>query len=367
MKRYSWLLVAVVLLGLASWFMARGDKPKRTPREAEVDFPRYPKDEERIRNERRRTLPPARPREDAQGPQIIVKRDPLLVALPTDRKKSTMVFEVAGLRDSPVGKVWLDCLMKREGQRGLDKVQSEFGINPVEDIERVAVSSAPLMIMSVKSDKLKFDQGGYSSRNFGGQGVIYQKPPSKDVFAMWGGSLMLTGPDVKAVEEAIQRLESDEPTTPAIPEWSQYGDIYGSISPDELADMLRDDQGELAEKLRKAVDRVDVHVDASEDVAIVADVGGKGQEDITDLGKSFGAALSLARIQAQSEDNEKLAELLDYAAVHPRDGRFALDVALPFDLLKEMGPCRKRNESRSSPPAPEPQPNEDKPKPLDGE
>lgn len=356
MKRYSWLLVAVLLLGLAAWFMARGDKPKRTPREAEVDFPRYPKDEERLRNERRRTLPPARPREDAAGPQVIVKRDPLLVALPTDRKKSTMVFEIGGLRDSPVGKVWLDCLMKREGKRGLDKIQSEFGINPVEDIERVAVSSAPLMIFSVKSDKLKFDQGDYSSRNFGGKGMIYQKPPSKEVFATWGGSLMLTGPDVKAVEEALSRLESDEPMAPAIPEWSQYGDIYGSISPDELADMMRDEQGELAEKLRKAVQRIDLHVDASEDVAIVADVAGPEEQDITDLGKSFGTALSLARIQAQSEDNERLAELLDYAAVHPKDGRFALDVALPFDLLKEMGPCRKRDESRTN--TQEEQPNE---------
>jgi hypothetical protein len=30
--------------------------------------------------------------------------------------------------------------------------------------------------------------------------------------------------------------------------------------------------------------------------------------------------------------------------VHPRGNRFALDVALPFDLLKEMGPCRKWKE-----------------------
>jgi hypothetical protein len=349
MKRYSWLLVAVLLLGLAAWFMSRGDKPKRTPRDAEVDFPRFQKDEERMRNERRRTLPPARVRDDAEGVQVIVKRDPLLVALPTDRKKSTVVFEVAGLRDSPVGKAWLDCLMKRDGKRGLDKFQSEFGLNPVEDIERVAVSSAPLMILSVNKEKLKFDEAGFSKRSFGSQGAIYNKPPSKDVFATWGDSMVLTGPDEKAVEEAIQRLESDEPTKPVIPEWSQYGDIYGAISPDELADMLRDEQGELAEKLRKAVERVDLHVDASEDVAIVADVAGPGQEDLTDLGKSFGTALSLARIQAQSEENEKLAELLDYAAVHPRDGRFSLDVALPFDLLKEMGPCRKRNESRQAP------------------
>lgn len=341
MKRFSWLLVAAALLGLAAWLMSRGDKPKRADREAEVVFPRYQRGEERIRNERRKTLPPARPKNpDAASPQPTPKRDPLLVALPTDKKKSTVVFEIAGLRDSPVGKAWLDCLMRRDGKRGLDKFQKEFGINPIEDIERVAVSSAPLMILSVPGDKLKFDEAGFSKRTFGSQGAIYEKPPSNEAFATWGG-LVLTGPNAKMVEEAIARLESNEPVDPPIPEWSQYGDIYGSISPHELSNMMPDGQEGLAAKIKEAVQRVDLHVDASNDVAMVADVEGPGQADIEDLGKSFGAALSLARLNAQSENEEKLAELLDYAAVHPHGNRFSLDVALPFDLLKEMGPCRK--------------------------
>jgi hypothetical protein len=275
----------------------------------------------------------------------MVKRDPLIVALPNDKKKSTVVFEIAGLRDSPVGKAWLDCLMKRDGQRGLDKFQSEFGINPIEDIERVAISSAPLMILSVTGNKLDFDRQGFSKRTFGSQGAIYERPPSREVFATWGDSMVLTAPNAKAIEEAIARLESGEPSEPAIPEWSRYGDIYGSISPSELSDMMPDAQDGLVAKVREAVERVDLHVDASEDVALVADVEGPGEEDIGDLGKSFGAALSLARLKAQSDGDDKLAELLDYAAVHPRGNRFALDVALPFDLLKEMGPCRKQKEN----------------------
>ncbi len=344
MKRFSWLLVAGILLGIAAWFMSRGDKPKRAQRDAEVDFPRFPRNEERLRNERRRTLPPVRPQGDATTPDPMLKRDPLIVALPTDKNKSTVVFEIAGLRDSPVGKAWLDCLMKRDGQRGLEQFQSEFGLNPIEDIERVAVSSAPLMILSVRGDQLDFDRPGFAKRVFGSQGAIYEKSPSREVYATWGDSLVLTGPNVTAIEEAITRLESGEPSEPAIPEWSRYGDIYGSISPSELSDMMPDSQDGLAKKVREAVERVDLHVDASEDVAIVADVAGPGEDDIADLGKSFGAALSLARLKAKSDDNDKLAELLDYAAVHPRGNRFALDVALPFDLLKEMGPCRKGNE-----------------------
>jgi len=344
MKRFSWLLVAVVLLGLAAWLMARGDKPKRAQRDADVEFPRFQRDEERLRNERRRILPPARPKTDEPAPDQMLKRDPLIVALPNDKKKSTVVFEIAGLRDSPVGKAWLDCLMKREGKRGLDKFKSDLGLNPLEDIERVAVSSAPVMIMSVQANKLDFSASSFAKRTFGARGAIYERPPSKDVFATWGDSLLLAGPSVKIIEEAITRLESGESSAPAIPEWSRYGDIYGSISPSELSDMMPDAQDELAAKVREAVERVDLHVDASEDVALVANVEGPREEDIGDLGKSFGAALSLARMKAQSDGDDKLAELLDYAAVHPRGNRFALDVALPFDLLKEMGPCRKRPE-----------------------
>ena len=341
MKRSFWLLVAVALLGLAAFLMSRGDKPRRADRKPDVDFPRYQRGDERMRNERRRTLPPLQLESDVPPSDQVVKRDPLIVALPGGKSKSTVVFEVAGLKDSPVGKAWLDCLMQRDGKRGLDEIQNEFGLNPLEDIDRVAVSSAPLMVLSVRGDKLKFDRPEFAKRTFGSRGVIYELPPGAQTFAIWDDSLVLTGPNAKIVEEAISRLESQEPTTPAIPEWSMYGDIYGSISPEELSKMMPDAQNGLAEKIQKAVERVDLHVDASEDVAIVADVEGPGQEDIEDLGKSFGAALALARVKAQGEDDGKLAELLDHAAVHPRGNRFSLDVALPFDLLKEMGPCRK--------------------------
>ncbi len=354
MRRFAWLLVAVVLLGLAAFFMSRGDKPTRAKREGEIEFPRHPRDEEQLRNQRRRTLvPPPQPMKD-QATEIIVKRDPLIMALPRDPKKSLVVFEVAGLRDSPVGKAWLDCLMKRDGKRGLDNIQKEIGLNPLEDIERVAVSSAPLMLMTVPTEKLKLDERGFTKRSFGKQGAIFERPPSKEVFATWGDSLLVTGPDARTVEESLERLESDTPQLPVIPDWSQYGDMYGSISPEELAKMLPEDQSALAEKIRSAVNRVDIHLDASEDVAFVADVEGPGEQDIADLGKSFGAALSLARIQAQSNDNDKLAEFLDYAAVHPHGKRFALDVALPFDLLKTMGPCRKWEEDDA--PQAEPKP-----------
>jgi hypothetical protein len=90
------------------------------------------------------------------------------------------------------------------------------------------------------------------------------------------------------------------------------------------------------------VQDVELHVDASEDVAITAEVAGGVGSEIEDLAKSLGGALSLARLKAQADGEEKLAELLDYAKIRPNGGQFSLDLALPLDvLIRQMGPCRK--------------------------
>jgi hypothetical protein len=116
--------------------------------------------------------------------------------------------------------------------------------------------------------------------------------------------------------------------------------------------MLASEQDELAERIRETVQRVEIHVDASEDVAVVAEVAGPPGQEMEDLSKLFGAALSMGRLNAMREDNDELAELLDHARVEtqarrppgtikPEEQRFSVDVALPVELLKNLGPCRR--------------------------
>ena len=85
-------------------------------------------------------------------------------------------------------------------------------------------------------------------------------------------------------------------------------------------------------------------MDATEDVAIVADAQGSDQSALEDLSKTLGAALSVARATAAKggKEKERLSELLDDATVYPRKGHFSLNMALPLEVLKEWGPCRKR-------------------------
>ena len=118
MKRKGiWLGVAALLLALSAWLMSRGDKEKPTVKPPKIEFPKHATPEENLRNQKRRTLPPLRSR-SADDEGYRAKRDPMLVALPTDPKRSAMVFELEALKDAPIMKIWMDCMLRQQGERG---------------------------------------------------------------------------------------------------------------------------------------------------------------------------------------------------------------------------------------------------------
>lgn len=351
-RKGLWLGVAVTLLALSAWLMSRGDKEKPTTRPPKVEFPRYSTPQESMRNEKRRTLPPLpAPSADAEG--FRSRRDPMLVALPVDPKRSAMVFEIDALKEAPIMKIWMDCLLAEDrrrsqegGRGGIERFKDRFGIDPLNDVERVAVSSEKVILMEGSFDAARFDPEVWTKRTYGERGTIYEDPESGAVLGLWGDRMMIASgssdsPD--AVEESIDRLESKDPGQSSILRENQaYGDVYGVLSPEDLSKMVEPSEDGLARKIRDVVNNVEVHIDASEDVAMVADVMGPGGDDMDDLAKSFGAALAVGRLKAQNDGDEKLAELLDYARVqHSRGGYFSLDVALPMEVLKDLGPCRK--------------------------
>jgi hypothetical protein len=361
-RRGAWLGLAVVLLALSAWLMSRGDKEKPTVRPPKVEFPRQAKPEEQTRNSRRRTLAPL-PMASADAEGFRSKRDPMLVALPTDPKRSAMVFELEALKESPIMQIWLDCLLARNSREKMDlaRFKDKFGIDPLEDVERIAVSSEKVVLMQGSFANARFDGEAWTKRTYGEKGVIYENQDTGRVVGMWGPDMMIASgsPDSsEPVEDAIDRLESTDPQQKTIlNDYSAYGDVYGVLSPEDLSKMLPPEQAALAAKIRSVVERVDIHVDASDDVAMVADVDGPDGDDLGDLSKSFGAALAVGRIKAKSDGDDKLAELLDSAKVKPYGGRFSVDVALPIDALKDLGPCRKTrrdadDQDEPAPPSP---------------
>lgn len=342
MKRRAWLFAAAALLALAAWLMSRGDGKAKPAPEVKVEFPRHPKAEENARNERRRTLAPKPTKNPAE--EYRPRRDPLLTALPGTKGKSALVFEAGVLRDSPLGKLWLDCMLSKHDLAEMGRLKEDYGVDVLQDIDRVAMSSERVAVISGSFSEARFDTPDRSHRAYGVKGMIYEdREGGGRPLALWDKSILIVGRKAEALEAAIDRLEDrGPPQIPPIPDWAAYGDVYGVISADDLSDMLPPSQKEIAERLRGAVDQIQIHVDASEDVGIVADVTGPSEDDVDDFGKSLGAALSMGRLKAQAEGDDKLAELMELAKVSPRDGRFSVDLALPMPLIqRQIGPCRR--------------------------
>lgn len=352
MRHRAWFIAAAALLCLAAWLMARGDSKAKQAAKPRVEFPRYARGPESERMQRRRTLPPAPQAEGSNEP--LTRRDPLLTALPTGKNTSAVVFEASALKESPVGKLWLDCMLAKNGMGRIEKLKAETGIDVLEDVDRVAVTSKDVVAVSGQFASAHLDSFAGSRRSrraYGAKGALFEGTERRSVFGLWGDGLLLIGKDAQAIEAAIDRLEDKvAPEPPVIPEWASYGDVYGVLSSEDMADFLEGSERELADRLRGAVDQVQLNVDASEDVAIVADVVGSVEADVSDLGKTLGSALSLARLKAQAEGEDQLVELLDLARVSPRKGRFSLDLALPMPMIqKALGPCRKRGEDGGAP------------------
>lgn len=348
MRHRAWLLAAVLLLGLAAWLMARGDDKTTSAKKPRVEFPRHPRGPEVERSQRRRTLPP--PPEVDPSQERPSRRDPLLTALPTGEATSAVVFEASAIKESPAGKLWLDCMLARLEMDSFDELEDEFGIDVLEDIDRIAAAPGALVVVSGQFPSARLDSLRGSRRAYGARGALFEEEGSP-VFGRWGDGLLFVGKDAQAVEAAIDRLEDKvAPAPPVIPEWASYGDAYGVLSADDVAELLEGSAPDIAERLRGAVSQVELHVDASEDVAIVAEVTGPVAADVDDLGKTLGTALSLGRLKAQADGEEQLAELLDLARVSPRNGRFSLDLALPLPMIqKVMGRCLERRKDGGAP------------------
>ncbi|MEO7327083.1 MAG: hypothetical protein ABI193_00800 [Minicystis sp.] len=347
MKRRAWLFAALALLAVAAWLMSRGDSRARPRPEVKVEFPRHAKPEENARNNQRRTLPPKPPEKPTD--EYRPRRDPVLTALPWTKGKSALVFEASALRDSPLGKLWLDCMLSKHDLAEMARFKSAYGVDVMQDIDRVAMSSERVGVVSGTFSEARFDTPERSHRAYGVKGMIYEDREGQGrPLALWDKTMLIFSPKVEAIEAAIDRLEDrGPPSTPLLPEWAAYGDVYGLISAEDLSALLPPSQKEIADRLRGAVDKIELHVDASEDVGIVADVTGPNGEEVDDFGKSLGAALSLGRLKAQSEGDDKLAQLMELAKVAPRDGRFSVDLALPMPLIQQqLGPCPRDRDRR---------------------
>lgn len=347
MRRRSilWLCAAAALFAIAAVLMrttkpvsARDQRPK----------PPFPKqltiaDSERLAARQRVFPAPA----DAGPNAMPMRRDRLLAALPPIKpgeSKTALVIEVAALRSTPIAQLLMDCF--RGGKA--DNEMKRLGLD-VDTVERVAQTDDATLLEGKFGD-VDWSRvfPGDKATKLGDHATLHEHVANERTtfVADVDGKLLVGGRDRAAIEAAIARLETGgETENQAIPDANAYGEIYGVVAVDKIAQMLGRKEPDLAERLRAAANHVELHVDASSDVLIVADVDGPDGPSVADLGKTLGGAISLGRMQAKADEDPRLAGLLEGARIVPRGDSFQTEVALPLELLeRELADCKKGRE-----------------------
>ncbi|MBU8894488.1 hypothetical protein DRW03_08195 [Corallococcus sp. H22C18031201] len=356
-RRWIWVGLAALLFILAALLMFTGQGDDAAiAQEPSVEFPRRMRSQDRLRADQRRTfIMPVDAGTRAEGPPR--PRDPVLAALPRGEGHTAVVIEANAVRNSPLGELLMDCLM-RDGGKPLDEFRRVSGLDPLQDLDRIVITDEGL-ILSGNFAKARFKEllGERTSADYG-QGARVYEPGAMSVpladggtmrgqmgssVGTWNDQMMVVGRSSDSVKTVIDRMEgrgSDEP--PAISENSTYGEMYGVLGVEQMAKILAADQPELAQRLRDVAQNVELHMDTRSDVALVAEIRGPDAEKVTDLGKSLGAALSVARLKAQAQDDKTLAQLMDFARVEPDGNSFKLEMAVPIDVIRErLAWCRQ--------------------------
>lgn len=339
-----WLILGAILLCMGAWLMSQDDEVT-VGKAPQIDFPKYLTEDEVVRLKKRRMKPMDLPPSDEDGEDDYdhEPRDPLLRAFGAGENQSILVFEANAIRHSALGEGFLNCLGENI-QGDITKFQNELGINPLEDLDRMAMGDNTVMF-SGHFDNFKWPELFEASpEEYGNNALIFTENPDPEKpdqdltqrVALWNNELLIVGKNREDIENTIDTLEGRKAMN-SIPlrESETYGEAYGTISTQLLEKLIPEDAGSLKDEILKVVSGVELHTNAMSDLAISAQLSSDGDIDgLSDLGRSMGGALSLALAAARLQGDDELAQLLEFAKITDNNGELSLDLALPEDYLK---------------------------------
>lgn len=333
---------ALALLAFGAWVSASAERAGRPPPPKPIDFPSRPRPQEWERISARQTLParpqaPGKPEADREE-----LRDPFLRALPIGKEDPFVVLEANALRHSRLGELFVRCVLS-EDPRAFETVTRETGIDPLKDVDRVAFTGDAVVVSGffdrVRWDAFERESDARPSR-YGGEATLWIRSGEAEAIASWRNQLIVVGP-VADVKRAIDQVEGRaEPRREDLADDMAYGELYGVVPGSAARKLLPAEDEPLAARLAAAAKRIELHVDAMEDVTGVIRVASDPGQEVEDLAKALGAALSIARVKAAATDDRKLAALLENAQVVPGNAGFTVEVALPADAVEQFfGDC----------------------------
>lgn len=291
---------------------------------------------------------PLQPRDKDGGPSR--RPQDVMMALEraalADNGGGAVFVEVNAIRHSPIVEKILRC-RSSEALAGMDEMKQELGIDPLEDLDRIALSDQ-VFAVSGQFDQMKLPaELGVPLRIADGADLYRVDEPGPGgpdggmvahYLALVDQSLVIMGDDEQQVRAAVDRAQGRAAAQPLRIEGSE-GEVYGKVGPAFIQAMFDGANDPMAQRLRDVVQGGLVRMTVDEQVALSLDVEATDQQTADDLARAVAGAFSAMRTEATRNGRDDVASLLEQARVDPRsNGTFALDVAVPGDLvLRGMG------------------------------
>lgn len=349
---WVWLIVAAVLLAGGAWLMRGAEPPSREP-PPPVRLPTRMNRDEHQRADDRRTWVPQFSLDAGVAASPTPARDPVLALMPAEVKRAAVVAEFNAIINSELGGLMTDCLF---GDGDFLGDLRDAGMDPITKIDRVAMIDDSMVVTGdfKNAQWKKFLPEEAVAKGYGRQGEVIEvarEDGGMQTFAVWGGQMFIAGGDEASQKAILDRLEGNGPqTTPVLNDSMAYGEVYGVIASGMLADLVGKQDARLGETIRQSAKSVQLHMDVSHDVGLVADIESGDPQKTEELRRTIGSALSLARMQAQAKGKTEEADLLDLAHVRSAEGGtdFRLEAGLPYEYMaKAFKECVAERKERA--------------------
>lgn len=336
---WVWLIGAALLLAGGAWLM-RGAEPPSRPSLPPVRLPTRMNSNEHMRADTRRTWVPQLEADAGVVTAPPPARDPVLALMPPVVKRAAVVAEFNAIVNSELGGLMTECLF---GDSEFLGELRDAGMDPITKVDRVAMVDDSLVVTGdfKNAQWRRFLPDDAVAKGYGRNGELIEvqrEDGGIETFAVWGGQMFVAGGDEASQKAMLDRLDGSGPQTkPVLDDSMAYGEVYGVLASAALADLVGKRDARLGETIRQSAKEVQLHMDVSHDVGLVADIQSGDPEKTEELRRALGSALSLARMQAQAQGKNEQADVLDLAHVRSAEGGtdFRLEAGLPYEFMEK--------------------------------